>query len=652
MLIYEATKSTFMNDVVNDIIADKIYDKFLQKVGKTTKNEMKSWTNSMEFMYKVLSDEEIPENSGVAIEFKIPYTSKRVDFILSGKNEEGKNAAVIVELKQWSTAKEVLGKDGIVKTILQGRYIDTTHPSYQAWSYAAHIQDYNETVQNKNIVLSPCAYLHNYVKQDPDAITHNTYNYYLENAPVFVKGDVPKLRKFINKYIKYGDDKETLYMIENGKIRPSKSLQDALSSMLKGNIEFIMLDDQKLIYEEAIIKAGEAYKDGKKRALIIEGGPGTGKSVLAINLLVKLTEENLVCQYVTKNSAPRYVYASKLSGDMRRTRIDNLFKGSGSYINTPNNEFDALIVDEAHRLNRKSGMFKNLGENQIKEILNAAKFSIFFIDEAQRIDISDIGNIREIEYFCKELKIDYRIMKLESQFRCNGSDGYIAWVNDVLEIKSTANRDGFELDYDIQVFESPSEVRDKIYELNKKNNKARLLAGYCWNWIKEGKNRSDVYDINIPEHNFAMSWNLGNSSTWAIDSDSVNQVGCIHTSQGLEFDYVGVIIGDDLRYDEKNGIITDFFKRAKTDQSIKGLKGMYKSNPERALKIADELIKNTYRTLLTRGQKGCYIYCTNKALSDYLKDRIDKMKNNKEYLLREKEIIYNDIEEKTLTYSQ
>ncbi len=651
MLIYEATKSIFMNDVVNDAIADKIYDRFLQKVGKTTKNEINSWTNSMEFMYKVLGDEKIPENSGIAIEFKIPYTSKRVDFILSGKNEDGKNSAVIVELKQWSTAKEVLGKDGIVKTILQGRHVDTTHPSYQAWSYAAHIQDYNETVQNKSIVLTPCAYLHNYVKQSPDAITHSTYNYYLEKAPVFVKGDVPKLRKFINKYIKYGDDKETLYMIENGKIRPSKSLQDALSSMLKGNTEFIMLDDQKLVYEEAINKAVEAYKDGKKRALIIEGGPGTGKSVLAINLLVKLTEENLVCQYVTKNSAPRYVYASKLSGDMRRTRIDNLFKGSGSYINTPNNEFDALIVDEAHRLNRKSGMFKNLGENQIKEILNAAKFSIFFIDEAQRVDMSDIGSIREIEYFCKELKVDYKIMKLESQFRCNGSDGYIAWINDVLEIKSTANSDGFELDYDIQVFESPSEVRDKIYELNKKNNKARLLAGYCWNWIKEGKNRSDVYDINIPERNFAMSWNLGNSSTWAIDSDSVNQVGCIHTSQGLEFDYVGVIIGEDLRYEE-NGIITDFFKRAKTDQSIKGLKGMYKANPERALKIADELIKNTYRTLLTRGQKGCYIYCTDKALSDYLKDRIDKIKNNKEYLLREKEIIYNDIEEKALTYSQ
>ena len=120
-----------------------------------------------------------------------------------------------------------------------------------------------------------------------------------------------------------------------------------------------------------------------------------------------------------------------------------------------------------------------------------------------------------------------------------------------------------------------------------------------------------------------MSWNLGNSQTWAIDSESVNEIGCIHTAQGLEFDYVGVIIGDDLRY-EKNQIITDVTKRAKTDQSIKGIKTMNVKNPEKAKKIADEIIKNTYRTLMTRGQKGCYIYCTNKNLSKYLKRRLNQ----------------------------
>lgn len=517
----------------------------------------------------------------------------------------------------------VVGKDGIVQTFTGHAIREVAHPSYQAWSYATTIEDYNETVQDKQIDLHPCAYLHNYLAVTPPTLLSDNYQYYLEKAPAFIKGDVDKLRDFINKYIQYGDDKETLYMIENGKIRPSKSLQDALSSMLNGNEEFIMIDDQKIVYETALNMARKSYEDGNKRVLVIKGGPGTGKSVLAINILVKLTNENMVCSYVTKNAAPRNVYATKLSGDFKKTRINNLFKGSGSFIESTENEFDVLIVDEAHRLNAKSGMFQNLGENQIKEIIKASKFSIFFIDESQKVTLKDIGSIEEIQKYITDANAESTIMELESQFRCNGSDGYIAWLDDVLEIRKTANSNGFDLDYDIRICDTPNEVRDLIFEKNKIKNKARLLAGYCWNWIADGKNKSNVYDIIIPEYNFAMSWNLGNSQTWAIDSESVNEIGCIHTAQGLEFDYVGVIIGDDLRY-EKNQIITDVTKRAKTDQSTKGIKTMNVKNPEKAKKIADEIIKNTYRTLMTRGQKGCYIYCTNKNLSNYLKRRLNQ----------------------------
>ena len=526
-------------------------------------------------------------------------------------------------MKQWTEADIVVGKDGIVQTFTGHAIREVAHPSYQAWSYATTIEDYNETVQDKQIDLHPCAYLHNYLAVTPPTLLSDNYKYYLEKAPAFIKGDVDKLRDFINKYIQYGDDKETLYMIENGKIRPSKSLQDALSSMLNGNEEFIMIDDQKIVYETALDMARKSYEDGNKRVLVVKGGPGTGKSVLAINILVRLTNENMVCSYVTKNAAPRNVYATKLSGDFKKTRINNLFKGSGSFVESAENEFDVLIVDEAHRLNAKSGMFQNLGENQIKEIIKASKFSIFFIDESQKVTLKDIGRIEEIQHYIRNVNAESKLMELESQFRCNGSDGYIAWLDDVLDIRKTANNDGFDLDYDIRICNTPNEVRNLIFEKNKIKNKARLLAGYCWNWIADGKNKSNVYDITIPEYNFAMSWNLGNSQTWAIDSESVNEIGCIHTAQGLEFDYVGVIIGDDLRY-EKNQIITDVTKRAKTDQSTKGIKTMNIKNPEKAQKIADEIIKNTYRTLMTRGQKGCYIYCTNKNLSNYLKRRLNQ----------------------------
>ena len=301
------------------------------------------------------------------------------------------------------------------------------------------------------------------------------------------------------------------------------------------------------------------------------------------------------------------------------TYINNLFQGSGQFINAEENEVDVLVVDEAHRLNAKSGMFQNLGENQIKEIINASNFSIFFIDEDQKVTLKDIGSVDEIKKYANELGAGIRIVELESQFRCNGSDGYLAWLDNVLDIRNTANYDLDDFQYDFRVIDSPNDLRRLIEEKNSINNKSRLVAGYCWNWISEGKNKSDVYDITIPEYNFGMSWNLGNSQTWAIDPESVNEAGCIHTCQGLEFDYVGVIVGDDMKF-ENDHIVTDYSKRAKTDQSLKGINKIAKEQgQDEANKIADSIIKNTYRTLMTRGMKGCYVYCTDKNLNKYLK---------------------------------
>ena len=476
MIVYEATKQLLVENVVQDRIEENIDRKFYEKMGyHTSQSERTAWNNSMQYMMKVLIDNNIPGNVGIAIEFKIPNTSKRVDFIITGKDGKLKNTAIIVELKQWTEAEIVSGKDGIVSTYTGHALREVVHPSYQAWSYATTIEDYNETVQEREIDLHPCAYLHNYLTVTPPTLLAENYKEHLEEALAFIKGDVEKLRDFINQYIKYSDDKETLYMIENGKIRPSKSLQDALSSMLQGNQEFVMIDDQKLVYETALEMARKLYQDGHKRVLIVKGGPGTGKSVLAVNLLVKLTN----CSYVTKNVAPRNVYAIKLSGDFRKTRINNLFKGSGSFIESAENEFDVLLVDEAHRLNAKSGMFQNLGENQIKEIIHTSKFSVSFIDESQKITLKDIWSVGKIEKYINQAGAESEILELESQFRCNGSDGYIAWLDDVLEIRKTANSQWFDLDYDIKICDTPNEVRDIIFEKNKINNKARLLAGYC-----------------------------------------------------------------------------------------------------------------------------------------------------------------------------
>ncbi len=620
MIVYSGLKSDFLSAVEQDSIAQEIEQNIYSKMHKrTAQNEFRSWENSLEYMYKVLNDNAIPNNSGVAIEYNIPQTSKRVDFIISGYGEKQDPNVVIIELKQWDKVEAVDGQDALVETYTGGAMRKVVHPSYQAWSYATMIYDYNQNVQIGNVILHPCAYLHNYRKNSPEKLEQNQYQEYVKDAPMFARGEVSKLRDFIKKSVKVGDNKQLLYDIDNGKIKPSKSLQDSIKGMIEGNREFIMLDEQKVVYEEILKTALDCMTDRKKRTLIVKGGPGTGKTVVAINLLAKLTSEGLFAQYTSKNSAPRSVYTKKLTGH-RKSSIDNMFKGSGSFVDADENIVDVLLCDEAHRLNDKSGMFHNLGENQIKEIINACLCSVFFIDESQRVTLNDIGTVVEIKKWADELDSEVFEMELISQFRCNGSDGYLAWLDDVLEIRDTANTDMKDIDYDIRIVDSPNEVRDLIIECNKAHNQSRILAGYCWEWIKTGKNNSSVHDIKIDD--FEMSWNLGSSTTFAIDETSVNEIGCIHTSQGLEFEYAGVIIGDDMRYEDGH-IVTDFTKRAKTDQSLKGIKKLYREKPKFALSEADEIIKNTYRTLMTRGMKGCYVYCTDKNLADYLRKRLE-----------------------------
>ena len=622
MLIYNGLKSDFMADTENDVLETKLYDTIKQKMNRSTGlSELNSWRNSLKEMYITLNDSAIPSDAGVAIEYNIPQTSKRVDFLISGYDDNNKGNVIIIELKQWEQLQAVEGHEAIVETYTGGANRRVVHPSYQAWSYAALIKDYNQYVQDEDVELHPCAYLHNYPRKDNDPLDAKQYEDILSDAPAFTYGQRDALRNFIKKNIKTGDGEDTLVKIEHGKIKPSKQLQDSICGMLKGNKEFIMLDEQKVVYETILNLSTKCQKDNKKRTIIVEGGPGTGKTVVAINLLAELTKRDQFAQYVSKNSAPRIVYGYKLKGSMKRNSVDNLFKGSGCYTDAPLNSIGTILADEAHRLNEKSGMFQNLGENQIKEIIHASRCSVFFIDESQRVTTSDIGSVEEIEKWAKMEHSEVFRMELVSQFRCNGSDGYLAWVDDVLQIRDTANYDLEGIDYDIRICDSPMEMEHIILEKNSIRNRARILAGYCWNWPKETRNDVNYHDIKIGD--YGISWNLDGGDAFAINPDSVHEAGCIHTSQGLEFDYVGVIIGDDMRY-ENGEIITDYSKRAKTDQSMKGIKGIAKNNPQEADRLADEIIKNTYRTLMTRGMKGCYVYCTDSKLSEYLKERLNK----------------------------
>ncbi|MBO4688005.1 MAG: DUF2075 domain-containing protein [Clostridiales bacterium] len=624
MIVYEGTKTEFQRSVDLDTIAEEIASNILRKLGRhTPDSEFRSWINSLHYMYKVLNDKEIPDDSGIAVEYNIPQTAKRVDFMISGYDEQGRPGMVIIELKQWSELKKVVSTEALVETFTGGANRKVVHPSYQAWSYARLIADYNASVQDACVMLIPCAYLHNYMRRDHDPLDDEQYSDYTSEAPAFSMGQVLELREYIKKFVRKGDNKEVLYLVDHGKIRPSKSLQDSIESMIKGNQEFIMIDEQRVVYEEIIKISTKCQRDHKKRTIICKGGPGTGKSVIAVQLLAELTKRGQFVQYVSKNSAPRQVYLEKLKGAIRKSSVDNMFKGSGTYVDVGNNVIHTLLVDEAHRLNEKSGIFHNKGENQIKEIIHASTCSVFFIDESQRVTMDDIGSVDEIKKWAKLEGSEVIEYELVSQFRCNGSNGYLAWLDDLLQIRETANYDLDGVDYEIKLCDSPEEVKRIIFEKNKETNRARILAGYCWNWPKETRSDTNYHDITIGD--FSISWNLDDGQAFATAEHSVFEAGCIHTTQGLEFDYVGVIIGDDLRY-EDGEVKTDYTKRASTDQSVKGLKSLFRADPEKAKEREEEIIKNTYRTLMTRGMKGCYIYCTDPGMREYIRQRLEVTK--------------------------
>ena len=617
MIVYNKTKKDFVSDVLSNDIDSIIFNLFKEHLSKGVgERERKSWRESLSAMDRLLNTPDIPNDCGIAIEYQISQTSKRVDFIVSGKNAKEEDQIVLIELKAWNEA-QLTNKDAIVKTYVGGGLREVTHPSYQAWSYATLLDSFNEFVYTNHIPLNPCAYLHNY---SPDNVIQNPfYHTYLEKAPVFLKNDALKLREYIKSFIKTGDNGSLIKRVDKSPIKPSKTLADCVGKMLQNNKEFIMIDDQKVVFETAM-KMCKLASDTSKKVLIVEGGPGTGKSVVAINLLVELTKRGLLSQYVSKNAAPRAVYASKLAGVKKQREIKNLFSGSGAFMDTKSNIFSALIVDEAHRLNEKSGLYGNAGENQIKEIINASRFSVFFIDNKQRVTLKDIGEAGAIKKWANDFSAEVEVRKLDSQFRCNGSDGYLSWLDHVLYGEKTANETLKDIDYDFKIFDDPTRLREVIFEKNKINNKARLVAGYCWNW--KSKSNHKLYDIEFPEFGFKMKWNLAtDGSLWVIAPNSVNEIGCIHTIQGLEADYVGVIIGPDLVV--RNGeLLTDVSKRARDDRSVYGYKNLLKSNSVDGRKILDDIIRNTYRTLMTRGMKGCYVYFSDKETARFFKENI------------------------------
>lgn len=622
MILYSNTYKDFKDDVSHLRLTRSIeqsYERVFRR--KANKKERESWDNSLRCMHLVISNTQISDDCGILIEYNLPNTSRRIDFMITGENDQKQKNLVIVELKQWQSA-ESTGMDGVVKTALGNNIRETAHPSYQAFGYKKFLHDFNEEVYSGKINAESCAFLHNYLQKDPEPLLDDVYAYYVKDTPLFFQEDIDILAQFISSHVGRGNGMEILYAVEHGKIRPSVKLIDAVGSLFKGNEYFTLIDEQKVLYEKLL----HAPITDEKQVVIINGGPGTGKSVLSFNLLYGMLKRRKNVVLSAPNAAFRDVMTKRLqqAGLKKKTKnpldtmaLHSIITGSSSFFGLESSIYDVVIVDEAHRLKDKKA-YQYYGKNQIEDIINASRYSIFFVDDTQAIRLEDIGSCRNIKAAAKKFHASVSEYTMDVQFRCSGMPGYINWVDHTLHIKDTANFDSWDTDiFTVELCDSPHDVFAKVKEKDNQGFQARMLAGYAWKWTKKGNPDGQVADVIIEEHDFAMPWNPRSArTTWAIDPTGLHQIGCIHTSQGLEFDYVGIIIGKDLQYDPKEKLLFASWEHYKDVAGKKGLK----DNPVQF----DRLVRNIYRILLTRAMKGCFIYCHDHNLQEYLRHCLPK----------------------------
>ena len=638
MIIYRESIGTFISQCfdgtgaldIGSIISDQMR---LSGISYFGVSQVNAWNASLPEMARVLSESDIDRDIDVAVEYKLVQSRDRIDFLICGNDDAGHENVVVVELKQWSQARPT-HKQYFVNTFGGGGEGDYWHPSYQAYNYAQILVNFNEYVRNRKVGLPSCSYLHNMAEGNSVLLDDKKRYPLVEIAPVFYRGQKKQLSSFISRYVKK-PNKKLLYEIEDSRIVPSKYLAEMLSSSINGNPFFSYDEAQATSVAQIVETAVDSAKYGGKRTIIIKGGAGTGKSVVAINALGQMINNKesghrLNAVYVTANAAPRTLYSEELvSGDFTKSTISGLFKYPTVFCRVGEDEYDCALVDEAHRVfDFKGGVGITSGTHVLDDIIRGSRVSVFFIDSDQAVTTTDFATIDRIKDAAERMHskvIEGKDLELKTQFRVTGGEMYISFIQSFL---------GYHHDvafyhpdkYEFKVFDSAAEMQNAIIEKDNLFNrdhtvsgKCRMVAGYTYEWKSKGQYRDGFdYDIVLDDGTFEAKWNLrcdevGSNYSWLNDPNSVKEVGCIHTCQGLDMNYCGVIIGKDLQF--RDGTI-----RYCKDQIARSDKasGIRRADNETAAK----LIRNTYYVLLTRGMLGTFVYCEDEELRNHLKDML------------------------------
>jgi hypothetical protein len=602
-------------------LTDHLVRAFHARWGRVGDAEVRAWKHSLSAMADVVRAAGL-DSAGTGVELKLPLTDRRIDVFFVGESGERRPTVLLVELKQWESAAPSQFPDNVV---VGGA--ERLHPSVQAASYAEYLRGFHSAFTEDGFDLRPSAYLHNMPVENAQSLRGVIYEGATAVAPFYVKGEEDRLARELRASVSQGDGLALLPRILEGRYRPSLKLIESLARSLDGNPVWRLLDEQRLAFNIVRGLAERAAKTGEKGAVVVTGGPGTGKSVIAVHLLVHLGRgEGLVVAHATGSKAFTTNLRALVPGGAAFFRYFNDFMPH----DTKENAVDVLVCDEAHRIRKSSNdrFTKRVNKSplsQTEELLRAARVSVFFLDRRQNVRPNEIGSVSVIEEAAARLGIPIRRLELNAQFRCNGCAAYVDWV-DRLFSGDPAPAGGWLAagDYDLRRFEAPAAMEIALKQRMGEGNTGRLVAGFCWPWSDPDATGRLREDVVIGE--WRRPWNEKSPeqrkkpgaaprperhpyTLWATQADRVREVGCIYSAQGFEFDYCGVILGNDLVWREGTGWVAS--RDASRDPEI----ARRRLTREGLL----DLLQHTYRVLMTRGMKGTFLYSTDWETGEMLR---------------------------------
>ncbi|MFF4399066.1 DNA/RNA helicase domain-containing protein [Streptomyces sp. NPDC001480] len=578
--------------------------------------EVRSWERSIPALAAALNDAGLGEVE-VMLEYALPLNSKRADAVLAGVHPAtGEPSYVVVELKQWSQAEPDEDDPALCRIDTYAHPV--LNPIEQVRRYCEYLINFNGAVAEHPGRVSGVAYLHNATEFGVGGLRAIE----LDSAGQMFTGErrgefIDYLRARLSAKVPGARAADEL---QSGRTVPSKQLMSVAAREVREREQFVLLDEQQVAYRMVLNAVRKAKQSNHKEVVVVTGGPGTGKSVIALSLLGELFRQGVPALHATGSQS--FTKTMRKVAGTRKREVQDLFKYFNSFMTAEQNSLDVLICDEAHRIrensaNRYTPAAQRTGKRQIDELIDVARVPVFLLDEHQVVRPGEMGTVEDIKAAAAAQGLECHVVPLESQFRCGGSDAYLRWVVRLLGLQS-GGPVVWEPDDRMQllVADSPQEMEEFLEARRAQGYGARMSAGYCWPWSPEPK-PGDPLPADVMIGEWARPWNLRGersvsgappSALWATDPAGFGQVGCVYTAQGFEYDWSGVIIGPDLVW-RGDRWITDrtqskdpVFKKSTSDADV------------------DRLIRNTYKVLLTRGMIGTIVYSTDPETREKLRE--------------------------------